>query len=101
MYDSLFYPKVLYYISLYKLGCHHTGDAGALCFQLRILGGALSLHRKLAPPDVQPLHQHLEELYTKMKQGIKESVRTYSLLVNVCVGVCILICSCLLFMANE
>lgn len=41
--------------------------------QVQILEGALSLHGRLAPPDVQPLHKRLVELFATMKQGIKDS----------------------------
>ncbi len=43
-------------------------------FQVGILEGALSLHGRLAPPDLQPLQKRLVELFKTMKQGIKNSV---------------------------
>jgi len=43
-------------------------------FQVQILENALYLHRKLAPPDVLPLHRRLEELFAKIKQGIRKPV---------------------------
>lgn len=37
----------------------------------------MALHKRLAPPELQALHQHLEQMYVKMKQSIKESVRNF------------------------
>ena len=40
--------------------------------QVRILEAALTLHGKLAPPEVQPLHKRLVECLMQMKQRLKE-----------------------------
>uniref|UniRef100_T1IUW7 Dedicator of cytokinesis protein 3 n=1 Tax=Strigamia maritima TaxID=126957 RepID=T1IUW7_STRMM len=41
--------------------------------QVQILEGGLSLHGRLAPANVQPLHKRLVECFQTMKQNIKES----------------------------
>ena len=40
--------------------------------QMRILDAGLTLHGKLAPPEVQPLHKRLVECLAQMKQRLKE-----------------------------
>ncbi|XP_074646963.1 dedicator of cytokinesis protein 3-like isoform X4 [Tubulanus polymorphus] len=46
---------------------------GVFLEQLTVLEQALNIHGKLATQDVIPLHESLVEMFTKMKQGIKES----------------------------
>ncbi|CAH1784994.1 unnamed protein product [Owenia fusiformis] len=41
--------------------------------QIQLLEGALSLHGRLAPHQVQPLHQRMVQLFASMKKGIKDS----------------------------
>ncbi|KAG1701194.1 Dedicator of cytokinesis protein 3 [Nymphon striatum] len=41
--------------------------------QVQILEGGLSLHDRLAPPEVRPLHDRLVELFSSMKHEIKDS----------------------------
>lgn len=40
--------------------------------QMRILEAGLTLHGKLAPPEVQPLHKRLVDCLVQMKQRLKE-----------------------------
>lgn len=42
--------------------------------QVHILDGGLSLHGRLAPASVQPLHSRLVECFSTMKQRVKDSV---------------------------
>lgn len=41
--------------------------------QVQILDGGLSLHGRLAPPDVQPLQRRLVDRFAIMKQSIREA----------------------------
>ncbi len=42
--------------------------------QVYVLEEALDVHRRLAPPAVLDLHKRLEDLFSHMKQGIKDTV---------------------------
>ena len=52
----------------------------SLSTQVQILEGALSLHGRLAPNEVQPLHRRMVELFATMKAGIKDSVSAIKVL---------------------
>ncbi|ELT93875.1 hypothetical protein CAPTEDRAFT_208933 [Capitella teleta] len=41
--------------------------------QVRILGSALALHKRLIPKEFNALHEHLETMYARLKRGIKET----------------------------
>lgn len=50
----------------------HAEDVVSI-IQVQILEGGLSLHDRLAPPEVRPLHDRLVELFSSMKHEIKDS----------------------------
>ncbi|ELU05722.1 hypothetical protein CAPTEDRAFT_97079 [Capitella teleta] len=50
--------------------------------QVRILGSALALHKRLIPKEFNALHEHLETMYARLKRGIKETVSSSGKLHN-------------------
>lgn len=43
------------------------------CMQVHILEGGLSLHGRLAPPEVLPLQRRLVDRFVLMKQSVREA----------------------------
>ena len=69
--DAFFNPK---YVALYSEHSAYIRKLKQLInHQVRILEGGLSLHGRLAPPNMQPLQKRLVESFTLMRQRFHDS----------------------------
>lgn len=69
--DAFFNPR---YIHLHPDHLHHLKRLKQLILQkVRILEGGLSLHARLVPANIQPLHRRLVDRFTLMRHNVLEA----------------------------